>query len=447
MYDFAKVEIKGIPINTIISNPNLEFTTSLNTLTGNIKNEKVGSFNGIKFTITNDTHIDVSGSFHKYFNNGLHNYNDFSTSQFVEVLKDLSEKFGINPFSSYLHHLEFGINIILPFCPKVFLNAIISYKGGECERKEYKHSGLLLRFSFQQYDLKIYDKGVQYESKTSLKNILRIEIKVKKMEYFNAKKIKICTLSDLLSSTEVIKLGDLLIKAYKNLLIYDKRIEIKNLKEREKEILLKGSSPKYWTELIKENPNNYQKKRQVFRMLVSKHSKTNLQKIVFDLIEKKISDVLLFDNETEKKIDAFFSSISNKTLPKITNKTLPKITDIGKSRFTENNPSYSMLKEVKCEGDLSQIVEVNKIVSLHSIPVVKKITKNWNNEIFELESFFKNAIIPDQPIKLNAHTTIVNIPLFVNSHFATIKANAGRNTFLPYLERLEKVKRLISITS
>lgn len=63
------------------------------------------------------------------------------------------------------------------------------------------------------------------------------------------------------------------------------------------------------------------------------------------------------------------------------------------------------------------------------------------NELIELEQFFQNIALPEEPLKLDNSTTVSNIPEFVSSHLTLIRANRQRNMILPYVERLLKLKK------
>ena len=78
---------------------------------------------------------------------------------------------------------------------------------------------------------------------------------------------------------------------------------------------------------------------------------------------------------------------------------------------------------------------------------IKEQPQNWSNDITELETYFANIEQPTQPIKLNKCSTITDCSLFIESHFATVKANNGKQTFLPYLNRLQELKQVITINS
>jgi hypothetical protein len=66
----------------------------------------------------------------------------------------------------------------------------------------------------------------------------------------------------------------------------------------------------------------------------------------------------------------------------------------------------------------------------------------WNIE--ELETFFNSATIPTQPIRLNQCCVVNNPSLFISGHLATVKHNNGKRTFLPYLNRLERFREILT---
>lgn len=71
-------------------------------------------------------------------------------------------------------------------------------------------------------------------------------------------------------------------------------------------------------------------------------------------------------------------------------------------------------------------------------------SNDWENDIKELEEYFEGIIHPTQPVKLNNCSTITNFATFIESHLATVKANKGKPTFLPYLKRLQEVKQILN---
>ena len=91
----------------------------------------------------------------------------------------------------------------------------------------------------------------------------------------------------------------------------------------------------------------------------------------------------------------------------------------------------------------SQSEPLPKVETFQPEPV-KEQSESWDNDIAELESYFSGIELPTQPVKLNKCSTIKDCSLFIESHFATVKANNGNETFLPYLERLKKLKQILT---
>lgn len=70
--------------------------------------------------------------------------------------------------------------------------------------------------------------------------------------------------------------------------------------------------------------------------------------------------------------------------------------------------------------------------------------ETWEHDITELENYFNTSSLPCVPVLLNEWSTITNIPLFIDSHLSTVKANNGKAAFLPYLHRLQELKAILN---
>ncbi len=97
--------------------------------------------------------------------------------------------------------------------------------------------------------------------------------------------------------------------------------------------------------------------------------------------------------------------------------------------------------------NIKPLAEVNAVSNYNTVccdNILDSVpTRTECSEITELESYFNAIDMPTQPIKLNPYTTIINVPLFIESHLATVKANNGKSTFLPYLNRLQTLKLIM----
>lgn len=96
-------------------------------------------------------------------------------------------------------------------------------------------------------------------------------------------------------------------------------------------------------------------------------------------------------------------------------------------------------EDQKIEPEQKEVKEYLKIVKTET----NVNTNNWNDEIKELETFFAANQIPDT-INLTQVERITNTKKMIESHLNYVKANNGNMRFLPYLDRLKKVKELIT---
>ena len=104
------------------------------------------------------------------------------------------------------------------------------------------------------------------------------------------------------------------------------------------------------------------------------------------------------------------------------------------------------VKGVESASPLNNIIcTTNQIESLEFSGICQPEPKNWSKDIAELESYFASIELRTQTVKLNKGSTITNVRLFIESHFAVVKANNGKRTFIPYLNRLQDLKRIIKI--
>jgi hypothetical protein len=282
MIDFIKIENLAVSSADLEHNEYLQDSWIIGSNNGEVLTQRTNYF-GLTFSITN-TNVRLKGSIHKYKNQGLHNYNDFTKTQIHDVINELSKKFEIDLQNSRLNNLEFGVNVVLPFEPKILLNNLISYKG-EPFTREIEEGKIYYQCKLSQFTIKIYDKGLQYQQ---VKNILRFELKVTTMQFFN-KKVKLKVLADLLNDGIYPKLGGIL-KAYFDQILFDESINLKNLNATERETYLRGRNPKTWItdSRTESEQKDLERLRKSFLKVLEKYRKgENIVKIVSDKIEFK----------------------------------------------------------------------------------------------------------------------------------------------------------------
>lgn len=259
--------------------------TTIKTNGGNIKRE-YANYQGLVFSFKN-INVRLSGSFHKYFNEGKHNYNDFDVEQAKEVIRDICQKFDIDPQRTQLNTLEFGVNVVLPFPVSTVLDNLNSYKG-KCFVREKGKDKDYCQCTNSQFYIKIYDKGKQYGLP---ENVLRFEIKAIKKQYFEGFNIPIYCLSDLFNDAICPKLGDLLTSTFDEILFNDNSIDCSSLSQQEQIIYYKGINPKTWEGKTtnERDKKKRQRAKEGFKTLLEKYRKgDDFKAITMSLIKEKI---------------------------------------------------------------------------------------------------------------------------------------------------------------
>jgi hypothetical protein len=85
--------------------------------------------------------------------------------------------------------------------------------------------------------------------------------------------------------------------------------------------------------------------------------------------------------------------------------------------------------------------EPNKQTYHFSKPETGK-PESWEQELSELEKFFKRTELPVTEIK-TSEGTITDIHIFINCNLTTAKAQNGNHTYLPYLYRLRELNQIL----
>ncbi|RPG55234.1 MAG: hypothetical protein CBC56_005735 [Flavobacteriales bacterium TMED96] len=192
--------------------------------------------------------LEVSGSLHKLFNDGKHNFNLFSKNDLIETVNGLRSALGINPWELKISGLEFGANITPPLDSKRIIDNALMYKGRAFESKFHSDEGRYKQVGLSEYMVKLYDKRLHYESQgyEVCKETLRFELNYNTMRRVNA--YKVFYLEDLKENTH--NLIEPLLNAWDNVLLFDPTI-------RQEEMILKYNNINYWTSLIEKNRRSY----------------------------------------------------------------------------------------------------------------------------------------------------------------------------------------------
>lgn len=287
------------------NNKNLSFRSWADLSTGEIPhNSKHADIKGLRLSIISGntgTFCNLRGSLPKYFNNGENNAFDYDYRDFLTTCDQLGDDLKINPKEAILRGFEFGVNINLPFEIATIYEAVKCLKMNICgiSKIEGKRNGL--RFDFQQYEVKIYDKGQQQTGKKS--RLMRFEIVVKKMAFVKSLRIK--TLADLQNKAVWLELSKILLKVWDEIIFIDKSLKYRLMSNHQQKKYLRFFDIHYWAN---HNRNTYYKaKNDLSKLQTLYEGKHNAKRIIYDLIAEKcqklttLSSAEIGDNLTKSK--------------------------------------------------------------------------------------------------------------------------------------------------
>lgn len=121
--------------------------------------------------------------------------------------------------------------------------------------------------------------------------------------------------------------------------------------------------------------------------------------------------------------------------------------DYGISLKTELKPLPKVEKKPISDISRGDVPKGNVCKTLSDIGITRKpkLQKGgWDAAIMELEQFFTQINIPNEPIRLNGLTLITDPAKMINAELSIIKYQNGNKRYLPDLERLRELKRILS---
>jgi hypothetical protein len=270
--DYIKCEVIGLDKHHFLNNPNLRFTPK-------IKDRDELHFyylidENIKLKVYESNKISIDGSLHKYANNGIHNFDDFTHVRFFEVLDKLNQRFGITPENMRILCLEYGYNITPPIDPDLIINHLLKHKQKDSEILLSNDRAKYRQFEHQDYIIKTYNKGKQYKCENP---ILRVEIK--QTDWTKYRRIGIHTLDDFIKHDKTTFVNDLLNK-WNEVLFYDPTVTDNANFLHYRDVI-------YWNELRATKSNKTYSVHAKRLREINATKGANVQKLVSDLIREK----------------------------------------------------------------------------------------------------------------------------------------------------------------
>ena len=245
---------------------------------------KKADYQGLEFRVYHDAKLEIRGSLHKYFNKGLHNFNDFSKKDLNVVLNDLKNRFHLNLSLLNISCIEFGVNIKPPIPTNDILKNSFLHIRKPFEWVKNSDEGKYIQVEHQQYYLKIYNKALHYKKKGYLINqeIMRLELKTKRL--FKIKHLNTSTLADLFDlNMEQVK--NLLIKEWVKVLYFDNTLNLNST------CLSRYSNPNWWIDAIENKSTGYYNYHRKTLVKSMRQSSQNTQRIISEIINRKFNEM------------------------------------------------------------------------------------------------------------------------------------------------------------
>jgi hypothetical protein len=218
------------------------------------------------------------GSFHKQYHGGT-NWQDFTFTQFVEVVTSVCIAFGLHPVNLALSNVEVGANIIPPMATAKVLRSIVLHKTAAPIPMRKGHG---IEIHHAAYRFKIYDKALQYHRPGEL---LRFEVAANRMRPLERYGVR--TLSDLMEPSAWIELQGYLLARFDELLIVEPGIQRPGLRPAQVELLANAGNASYWEGLDKRRRSE---KRKALNGIYTRHApngvKTTLRRLIVAKLEE-----------------------------------------------------------------------------------------------------------------------------------------------------------------
>lgn len=236
----------------------------------------------------------VKGSVHKHYNlvqlGKEQNYNDYTYSNFIDTVNLLSPKI-IEFETTKITQLEMGFNLVSSINPSNILNNNLVFHKVKIHNIDspFKEEGKYIQYMYDQYYIKIYDKGLQNELVNQ--NILRFEVK-----FISSKLLKnfgVTCVNDLKRKDVLRSLFEYVLNKFDELVILDKFLEKTTITYKDKILLGKYTNNRFWkVDLLNKSRTTKSKHLKHFKELINKHRLNSLSNELRCLLIEKFNYLL-----------------------------------------------------------------------------------------------------------------------------------------------------------
>lgn len=294
MIDYIKLTTgqRDVLENTLKSKTGMEFTCRVNDFTGELSYPYTSNLENIFVRLTDKSGI-IENSIHKYYNSkkgkGNHNYNDFTYENFSNAINLLENDLQTELSDFKLVPMEFGLNITMSMPTSEILNKNVFLYNFEpfTIQRSYGKSGFMLKYEKTDFDIKLYNKGLQYNVS---QNLLRLEVKIKRSRLLN--KLGVYNIKDLLEKENLYSLFDFLINELDKLMIID-RIPHNHLTKDELSFINELKNKHFWSDLKEEKSSAWvNKSKKKFNEFIQYKNLNNIKEEMRYLLHEKFSELI-----------------------------------------------------------------------------------------------------------------------------------------------------------
>ena len=239
----------------------------------------------LKIRLLHKGWCEISGSIHKYHNNGEHNFNQFTKLDFEHAVNELCQRLDINIWQFNLSGVEFGVNLKSHFSTEQIMSSLIRYKNKEFLQQRHDDEGDYKQAVLTEYKVKAYDKRQHYESQgyEFEHDIFRFELKYNSLRSLKA--LGIYQLEDL--KERMCLLTPLLLKAWDNTLFFDDSIK-KSIKPEQ---FNDYSNQRFWNKRVSKKQSSYRYHCKKLRIFNEKYG-MNIHSRIRGEIQTKLNDLV-----------------------------------------------------------------------------------------------------------------------------------------------------------
>jgi hypothetical protein len=268
MLDLIKFKITDeVLINNVWKNELLEYVGKSERLyIDEIKEKETKRYKNLYF-VKHQYRLEVSGSIHYFYNDGLHNADDFYIEDCISALVQIKNIFNIDLNKCQLINLEYGVNIN-PIINVTDLIINLIYHEKRQFTRPTTHFSFKLAGNEAYKQIKAYDKGVQFPQQCE--NTFRFEVRSRQSKFINS--LGLFTLQDLTNIENYNMIIASLLKEWDNVLLFD----------LSKDIDTKFFNTNFWEDILKNGSRNKfnNQKKLYYKKLGADNLQTNIRKII-----------------------------------------------------------------------------------------------------------------------------------------------------------------------